>query len=41
MKLRRVANNYNPLSIVHSKAEGVWIEDPEGNKYTDMLGIML
>ena len=31
------ANNYLPLPIVISKAEGVWVEDPEGNKYMDML----
>jgi len=31
------AHNYNPLPIVISKAEGVWVEDPEGNKYMDML----
>lgn len=31
------AHNYKPLSIVISKAEGVWVEDPEGNKYMDML----
>ncbi|MEY8191665.1 MULTISPECIES: ornithine--oxo-acid transaminase [Bacillales] len=31
------ANNYNPLPIVIAKAEGVWVEDPEGNKYMDML----
>lgn len=31
------ANNYHPLPIVISKAEGVWVEDPEGNKYLDML----
>jgi len=31
------ARNYNPLPIVISKAEGVWVEDPEGNKYLDML----
>jgi ornithine--oxo-acid transaminase len=31
------ANNYHPLSIVISKAEGVWVEDPEGNRYMDML----
>ncbi|MGD6817711.1 ornithine--oxo-acid transaminase [Metabacillus sp. 84] len=31
------ANNYHPLPIVLSKAEGVWVEDPEGNKYMDML----
>ncbi|MEH7439082.1 ornithine--oxo-acid transaminase [Neobacillus drentensis] len=31
------ANNYHPLPIVISLAEGVWVEDPEGNKYMDML----
>lgn len=31
------ANNYYPLPIVISKARGVWVEDPEGNKYLDML----
>lgn len=31
------ANNYNPLPIVVSEAEGVWVKDPEGNKYMDML----
>lgn len=31
------ANNYHPLPIVITKAEGVWVEDPEGNKYMDML----
>lgn len=31
------AHNYHPLPIVISKAEGVWVEDPEGNKYLDML----
>ena len=31
------AKNYHPLPIVISKAEGVWVEDPEGNKYMDML----
>lgn len=31
------ANNYHPLPIVISHAEGVWVEDPEGNKYMDML----
>ncbi|WP_010677978.1 ornithine--oxo-acid transaminase [Bacillus timonensis] len=31
------ANNYQPLPIVISSAEGVWVEDPEGNKYMDML----
>ncbi|WP_462411141.1 ornithine--oxo-acid transaminase [Neobacillus sp. Marseille-QA0830] len=31
------AKNYNPLPIVISYAEGVWVNDPEGNKYMDML----
>jgi ornithine--oxo-acid transaminase len=31
------AKNYNPLPIVISKADGVWVEDPEGNSYMDML----
>ncbi|OAS86879.1 ornithine--oxo-acid transaminase [Metabacillus litoralis] len=31
------AKNYHPLPIVISKAEGIWVEDPEGNKYMDML----
>jgi len=31
------APNYNPLPIVISEAEGIWVKDPEGNKYMDML----
>ncbi|MBS4213391.1 MULTISPECIES: ornithine--oxo-acid transaminase [Neobacillus] len=31
------AHNYHPLPIVIHKAEGVWVEDPEGNKFMDML----
>ncbi|MGP7816478.1 ornithine--oxo-acid transaminase [Niallia sp. 01092] len=31
------ANNYHPLPIVIEKAQGVWVEDPENNKYMDML----
>src|SRR4051794_32067782 len=31
------ALNYHPLPIVISKAEGVWVEDPEGNRFMDML----
>ncbi|WP_437183303.1 ornithine--oxo-acid transaminase [Shouchella miscanthi] len=31
------ANNYHPLPIVISKAEGVWVWDAEGNRYLDML----
>lgn len=31
------ARNYLPLPIVISEAEGVWVEDPEGNRYMDFL----
>ncbi|WP_164216461.1 ornithine--oxo-acid transaminase [Virgibacillus sp. YIM 98842] len=31
------AHNYHPLPIVVEEAEGVWVSDPEGNKYMDML----
>jgi len=31
------ANNYHPLPVVVAEAEGVWVKDPEGNKYMDML----
>ncbi|MBB5325080.1 ornithine--oxo-acid transaminase [Anoxybacillus tepidamans] len=31
------ANNYHPLPVVLAKGEGVWVEDPEGNRYMDML----
>ncbi|NEW04836.1 ornithine--oxo-acid transaminase [Paenibacillus sp. SYP-B3998] len=31
------AHNYHPLPIVISQAEGVWVEDPEGNRFMDML----
>lgn len=31
------ANNYYPLPIVIDRAEGVWVYDPEGNRYMDML----
>lgn len=31
------ANNYHPLPIVISQGKGVWVRDPEGNKYMDML----
>lgn len=29
--------NYNPLPIVIAEADGVWVKDPEGNEYMDML----
>ena len=31
------ARNYSPLPVVISRAEGVWVWDPEGNRYMDML----
>lgn len=31
------AKNYHPLPIVIAKAEGIWVEDPEGHRYLDML----
>lgn len=31
------ARNYHPLPIVIAEAEGVWVKDPEGNRYLDML----
>ncbi len=31
------AKNYHPLPVVISHAEGVWVEDPEGTRYMDML----
>ena len=31
------AHNYHPLPIVIEKAEGIWVTDPEGNRYMDML----
>ncbi|GEN30702.1 ornithine--oxo-acid transaminase [Cerasibacillus quisquiliarum] len=31
------AQNYHPLPVVISKAEGIWVEDPEGKRYMDML----
>ncbi len=31
------AHNYHPIEVVISRAEGVWVYDPEGNKYLDCL----
>ncbi|WP_332631031.1 ornithine--oxo-acid transaminase [Halalkalibacter flavus] len=31
------ANNYHPLPVVISEAKGVWVKDPEGHTYLDML----
>ncbi|MEV5480550.1 MULTISPECIES: ornithine--oxo-acid transaminase [Streptomyces] len=32
-----LAHNYHPLPVVVARAEGVWVEDVEGNRYLDML----
>src|SRR4029450_3478127 len=34
---RHTARNYNPLPVVVSEADGVWVTDVEGNRYLDML----
>ncbi|RAW09895.1 ornithine--oxo-acid transaminase [Paenibacillus taichungensis] len=34
---RYAAPNYHPLPIVIEQADGVWVEDPEGRRYMDML----
>ncbi len=34
---KHCAPNYLPLPVVISRAEGVWVEDPEGRRYLDML----
>ncbi|MCK5024806.1 MAG: ornithine--oxo-acid transaminase, partial [Thermoplasmata archaeon] len=31
------AHNYHPIPVVISKAKGIWVWDPEGRKYMDML----
>ena len=31
------ADNYHPLDIVIKKAEGIWVEDVEGNRFMDFL----
>ena len=34
---RYSAHNYHPLPVVIERARGVWVWDPEGNRYLDML----
>ncbi len=34
---KRSAPNYNPLPLVLSKGEGIWVWDTDGNKYIDCL----
>ncbi len=31
------AHNYHPLDLVIKKADGIWVEDVEGNRYLDCL----
>ncbi|MDD4308204.1 MAG: ornithine--oxo-acid transaminase [Thermoplasmata archaeon] len=31
------AHNYHPIPVVITKAKGIWVWDPEGRKYIDML----
>jgi len=31
------AHNYHPLPVVLTRGEGVWVHDPDGNRYMDML----
>jgi len=31
------AHNYHPIPVVIERGEGVWVYDPEGNRYMDML----
>jgi len=31
------AHNYHPIPVVISRAEGIWVWDPEGRKYMDCL----
>jgi len=37
VEARYGAHNYHPLPIVIAKGDGVWVEDPDGNKYMDCL----
>ena len=34
---RAAAHNYHPLPVVVAKADGVWVEDVDGQRYMDML----
>src|ERR1044072_3036568 len=31
------AQNYEPIGVVLSRGEGVWVWDPDGNRYLDCL----
>ena len=37
LESRYGAHNYHPLPIVIAKGEGVWVWDPDGNRYMDCL----
>jgi ornithine--oxo-acid transaminase len=37
LEKRYGAQNYNPIDVVITRGEGVWVEDLEGNRYLDCL----
>ena len=37
LKSQYGANNYNPLDVVITKGQGIWVEDVEGKRYMDFL----
>ncbi len=37
LEARYGAHNYKPIPVVIARGEGVWVWDPEGNKYLDCL----
>jgi ornithine--oxo-acid transaminase len=37
LERRHGANNYDPLPVVFTRGEGVWLTDDEGRRYLDML----
>jgi hypothetical protein len=34
------AQNYEPLGVILSRGEGVWVWDTQGNRYLDCLSLM-
>jgi len=37
MEFKYGAHNYHPVPVVISEAKGIWVKDPEGKRYMDML----
>src|SRR5215469_9875371 len=37
LSMAHSAHNYDPLPVVITEAEGVWVTDVEGRRYLDML----